>query len=139
VRTPAAWPLYKVAADLALRPETTPGAPLPLEPHQSQRTAEPLLKRPAPADESLPSPPSLESILAAASFDKPTNRQGPAWWRNAGFSIARLASLGVLVPCLVGAGTVMLFPALAAPRATAIGADREDGVPAGELGRIREL
>ena len=81
-------------------PETSPEAPRPRGPIQTHTTAKPLLGRSAAA--SFPNPPSVETILAAtASFDKPTRR----WGRT--FLIAGLASLAVLVPCLMGSIPMM--------------------------------
>jgi hypothetical protein len=111
-------------------PETPPDAPPPLGPTKSPTAGEPLLRRstapaqsssssPSPSSlspsappsptsptSSSPNPPSLEAILAASS-DEPTDSQG---WRAPKVLIAGLASLGVLVPCLVGAALVMLSP-----------------------------
>jgi hypothetical protein len=120
MRTPAAWPLHPAAASPRAKkpplperaappqeasppqPETSPEAPRPLGPAETHKTAEPLLGRPAAAPS--PNPPSLETILAATSFDKPTHRRGRVVF------IAGLASLGVLVPCLVGAAILMMSP-----------------------------
>ncbi len=107
MRTPAAWPLHPAPGRRP--PETSPEAPSPRGRGQSEKTAEPLLRRPVAEAEPSPNPPSLETILAATSLDEPTNRRGRL------FVIAGLASLGVLVPCLVGAALVMDQSSLALP------------------------
>jgi hypothetical protein len=61
---------------------------------------------PNPPSSSSPNPPSLEAILAASS-DEPTDARGRITPK---FLIAGPASLGVLVPCLVGAAFMMLSP-----------------------------
>jgi hypothetical protein len=106
VRTPAAWPLHTAAT--APPPETQPDARAPSGPTQSRKTGEPLLGRPAATAPSTPSPPSLESILAVASFDELADRGRRAWWKSPIVLIGGLASLGVLVPCLAGVAIVTL-------------------------------
>ena len=72
-----------------------------------------------------PSSPSpvVEEPSSAESFDQPTNCRKPAWWRRPEFSVAGVAALGVIAPCLFGLAIVMLFPpvpplALLPPRPT---------------------
>ena len=116
MRTPAAWPLHTAAT--APPPETQPDARALLGPTQSQKTGEPLLGRPAATAPPTPSPPSLESILARASFDEQTDRARRAWWKSPIVLIGGLASLGVLVPCLAGVAIVTLsseLPPVALP------------------------
>jgi hypothetical protein len=79
-----------IAAQLALPSSLSPSAP----------------PSPTSPSSSSPNPPSLEAILAASS-DEPTDGQGRITPK---FLIAGLASLGVLVPCLVGAAFMMLSP-----------------------------
>ena len=67
MRTPAAWPLHPAPANRP--PETSPEAKPPLGPVQSEKTGEPLLRRPLAAAQPSANPPSLETVLAATSLD----------------------------------------------------------------------
>lgn len=132
MRTPAVWPLHTARAapsegpaPAGAKPEAPPdskaAAPRPFAPAQSHKAGEPLLRRPAaaaadastspPSSSDSPSPPSsppsLESIIAATSVEEPADR---GRWTRPGVLIAALASVGVLIPCLVGAAFMMLTP-----------------------------
>ena len=114
-RTPEAG--LKRPASAAQPSPSAPSQPSPIPPSQPSPSP-PSEALPSPPSEALPSPPSLESILAATSLDEATDRQGPGWGRSAGVLIAGLATLGVLVPCLVGAAIVVQstgLPPLALP------------------------
>lgn len=118
LRSPATWPLHRPVREPAAGAETARRAEPQFKPQFSHRAGEPLLRRSVGAAEPTSNPPSLESIIAAVSSNRPTHRQNRVWWKKPRFLIVGLAVLAVFAPISVGIAVVTLSsgtPTLALP------------------------